>query len=238
MVEHRFYRGRVKSHDLQIYEVKVDETDLLVSTDTNIYDITLNSIIKYRYILIDYISYNHSFLTSLRPIAPDPFAPQIIQDMINFSGRVGVGPMASVAGAISQYVGNDLRNYSQNVIIENGGDDYIFSQKDVIISIHAGNSPLSDKILLKITPDRMPIGICTSSGTVGHSLSYGRADAVCVMSKSAILADAVATAIGNRVKNLNCIEEAMDWGMNIPDIQAVLIIIGEKMGAVGRIELA
>jgi ApbE superfamily uncharacterized protein (UPF0280 family) len=158
--------------------------------------------------------------------------------MILFSARVGVGPMAAVAGAISQYVGSDLRQFSRNVIIENGGDDYIFSERDVIASIYAGKSPFGDKLRIKLKAQDLPMGVCTSSGTIGHSLSFGRADAVTVLSKSAILADAAATAIGNRVKDKTCINESLHWGMSIEEVLGVLIIIDDKLGMAGQIELA
>ena len=90
----------------------------------------------------------------------------------------GVGPMAAVAGAIAEFVGEELLAYSPEVIIENGGDIYIKSLKKRVVGIYAGNSPLTGKIGLEIEGKETPIGICTSSGTVGHSLSFGRADAV------------------------------------------------------------
>jgi len=181
MGEDRFYRNKIYADDLEFYEVSVRETDLYVGTDENIYDKTLASVIKYRNYIENYIIHNPAFLTSLVPIADDSFAPPIIKDMINYSKIAGVGPMASVAGAVSHYVGSQLLQYSNNVIIENGGDDFIKTSKAANVSIYAGSSPLSEKIVLKIRPEEMPAGICTSSGTIGHSLSFGRADAVCVL---------------------------------------------------------
>ncbi|GAI49814.1 unnamed protein product, partial [marine sediment metagenome] len=63
--------------------------------------------------------------------------------------------------------------------------------------IFAGRSPLSQRIILKIEAKENYIGVCTSSGTVGPSLSFGKADAVTVISDSVLLADAAATAVGN-----------------------------------------
>ena len=113
--------------------------------------------------------------------------------------KVGVGPMASVAGAIAEFVGNELSAYSAEVIVENGGDIYLKSLEKRIIGVYAGESPLTGKLGLEIDGEDTPLGVCTSSGTVGHSLSFGKADAVIVLSKSATLADAAATAIGNLV---------------------------------------
>jgi hypothetical protein len=82
----------------------------------------------------------------------------------------------------------------------------------------------------------MPLGICTSSGTVGHSLSFGRADSVCVTSKSASLADAAATAIGNLVKGEGDVKKALEAGAKIEGVLGIVIIIKDKLGACGAIE--
>jgi hypothetical protein len=238
MDEVRTYRNTISTGHLKCYEVNVRETDLLVCTDINIYDITLDIVLNYRNYIENYIIENPLFLTSLVPVACDILAPAIIKDMISETQKVGVGPMASVAGAISQYVGSQLLDYSNNVIIENGGDNFIKTEHDVHISVYAGSSPLSEKIILKLRSSKMPAGICTSSGTIGHSLSFGRADAVCVLSDSAVLADAAATAIGNRVKNKNDIQKALEWGMAVDGVRGVVIIIGDAIGLLGNIELA
>jgi len=237
MVEERFYRRNVSVGDLNAYEVKLAQTDLYVSTDDNLYDITLDLIIKYRIYIENYIKQVPDFLTSLLPLANDPFAPKIIQDMLFFSKIAGVGPMAAVAGAMAQYVGSDLCSFSKNVIIENGGDNYLNLKKEALVSIHAGKSPLSDKVILRIKPEKMPLGVCTSSGTIGHSLSFGRADAVCVLAESAVLADAAATALGNKVKDKNSIEKVLENGKRMTGVQGVVIILGETMGAWGDVIL-
>ncbi|MGZ3604978.1 MAG: UPF0280 family protein, partial [Thermodesulfobacteriota bacterium] len=79
---------------------------------------------------------------------------------------------------------------------------------------------------------------CTSSGTVGPSLSFGKADAVCILSKSAALADAAATAVGNVVKEKKDIELGLEMGKEIAGILGTLIIVEEKMGVWGTIKLA
>jgi len=79
--------------------------------------------------------------------------------------------------------------------------------------------------------------VCTSSATVGHSLSLGRADAACVLAPSAALADAAATALGNRVHGPDTIAPALSWVATLPDILGAVVIVGEKLGAWGRVEL-
>jgi ApbE superfamily uncharacterized protein (UPF0280 family) len=145
--------------------------------------------------------------------------------------------MASVAGAIAEYVGNDLLAFSRNVIVENGGDIFLNTDRDIKVAIYAGDSPLSYRVNLLLKAENMPLGVCTSSGTVGHSLSFGNADAVCVISKSSIMADAVATAIGNLVKSKNDIKIALERGIEIKSVSGILIIVGDTFGAIGEIEL-
>ena len=145
--------------------------------------------------------------------------------------------MAAVAGAVSKFVGKKLLEFSDEVIVENGGDIFIKSNSDRTIGIYAGNSPLSGKIALRINKDNTPCGICTSSGTVGHSLSFGKADAAVVIHPDASVADACATALGNMVKIPKDIEGALSYINNIPKIGGALVICGEALGVIGDIEI-
>jgi len=151
--------------------------------------------------------------------------------------KVSVGPMASVAGAIAEFVGTELSKFSPEVIVENGGDIFLKGLKTRRIGIYAGTSPLSGKIGLKINGKDTPLGICTSSGTVGHSLSYGKADAAIAIAKSAILADAAATAIGNLIKEPSDIPSGIKFAEGIEGLKGVIIIKGENMGLWGDIKI-
>jgi hypothetical protein len=157
--------------------------------------------------------------------------------MASAAQQAGVGPFAAVAGALAEYVGQALRPLSAEVIVENGGDVFMASARRRILGIYAGTSPLSGKIALSIAPNQMPCGICTSSGTVGHSLSFGKADAVTVVAGSTALADACATALGNRIGGAGDIAGGLAWAEQIPGVDGALIIVGETIGAWGQIHL-
>jgi ApbE superfamily uncharacterized protein (UPF0280 family) len=234
----RSYRNKILNNNLIIFNVTVRESDIFVCADYDLKETTLSAIHRCRSHLEAYIRLHPEFLTSLRPVQFDDFAPPIIRDMMIAGRKAGVGPMAAVAGAIAEYVGKDLLQYSKNVIIENGGDIFIQSQHDIHVGILAGNSPLSDKLSIIIHKEEMPMGICTSSGTVGHSLSFGKSDAVCVKAKSVALADAAATAIGNLVKSKKDISRALQIGMMIDEILGIAVICKDQFGAIGDIELA
>jgi ApbE superfamily uncharacterized protein (UPF0280 family) len=234
--EERTYRSLINKDNLTSYNVKIGESDLFISSDTNLEDVALKSLIKYRNFLEGYIKNHPEFRTSLLPLPEDDLAPPIIRDMLRKSKICGVGPMAAVAGAISEFVGYDLLDQTENLIIENGGDIFTKSKNKLTVSVYAGESTLSYKVNVLVKPEETPLGICTSSATVGPSLSFGKADAVCVISKSATLADAAASAIGNRVKCKKDIKFALDYGIKIPGVKGIIIICGNDMGAIGKVQ--
>jgi ApbE superfamily uncharacterized protein (UPF0280 family) len=235
--QERTYRNRVSQNSLTSFHVLVRETDLLIHCDNDLSQKALESVFIYRRFIESYIMKHPDFLTSLAPIQDDVLAPPIVRDMLKASLAANVGPMAAIAGAISEYVARELLKMSQNVIVENGGDIYLKCQEEVRVGVFAGNSTLTYKIGLLLKPEQMPIGVCTSSGTVGHSLSFGKADAVCVLSKSATMADAAATTIGNLVKVKGDIQTALEEGMKIHGVLGCLIVIGQHLGVIGDIEL-
>jgi len=237
MYEPRTYRHWVKDKDLIPFNVVVKETDLYIRASTNLKRKALKLVSKYRDTLERYIERHPAFLTSLEPVPVDDNAPHIIREMAEAAEKVGVGPMASVAGAIAEFVGKELLAFSPEVIVENGGDIYLKSLRERTIGIYAGKSPLSGKLGLEIKGQDTPLGICTSSGTVGHSLSYGEADAVIVLSKSATLADAAATAIGNLIIQPNDIPSGIEFAQGIEGLKGVLIIKGDKMGLWGKVKI-
>jgi ApbE superfamily uncharacterized protein (UPF0280 family) len=242
MYQERFYRNIFKGANLQFFDVCVYETDLKIGASKNLYKEALLNVMKYRKQIEDYTKLNPEFLRSLEPVKIKEEAlvkevSPIVGRMISASQKAGVGPMAAVAGAISEMVGGELLKYSEEVIIENGGDLYIKTNSIRRVGVYAGDSPLNGKIALNIYPEKTPLGICTSSGTVGHALSFGKADAAVVISKDAFLADAVATAVGNRVKSVSDIQKAMEFASKIEGIEGVLVIIGDSIGAWGDIEI-
>jgi uncharacterized protein len=233
----RTYRNNILKNDLNVYNLTIRETDLFISTDHDLKEIAKRSVLQLRAFIESYISAYPNFLTSLIPLKYDAFAPEIVREMMLAAIQTGVGPMAAVAGAIAEHVGRDLLMYSKNVIIENGGDIFIQASNDVHVGIFAGSSPLSERVSVLVRREEMPIGVCTSSGTVGHSLSFGCADAVCVKAKSASLADAAATAVGNLVKSKRNIHQVLENGMTIEEVKGIVIIVDDQLGAIGDIEL-
>jgi uncharacterized protein len=237
MYEERFYRGITRPSDLLCYEVRHKETDLLCCTEVEMGGYIQDRVVFYRHQLEEYIKVKPFFKESLSPVESDLFAPVIAQEMIRVSGEIGVGPMATVAGAIAEFVGNDISNRTRQFIIENGGDVYLRTIQERTVLIYAKDSPYSQKIGIRLRGRPEPYGVCTSSGTVGHSLSFGQADAVCIMGSSALLADGLATYVGNIVKKKDDIPAAIEKGKVFPGVTGILIIVGESLGAWGDVEI-
>ncbi|MDD5440320.1 MAG: UPF0280 family protein [Candidatus Omnitrophica bacterium] len=236
----RFYRDWIKD-ELASWTVREGESDLLIIGDGDLGKAASASLRRYRRDIEAYIDRNPLFESSLKPLnireAEYKKLPAIIRAMTDASLTAGVGPMAGVAGAVSEFVGGDLVPLSATVIIENGGDIFIKSAVDRRLGIYAGDSPLSGRVGLLIKAGDTPCGVSTSSGTVGHSLSFGAADAVTVVARSATLSDAAATAIGNRVLREEDIADALNFSKTIEGVLGCVVIYKNKIGSIGNIEL-
>jgi uncharacterized protein len=226
----------VRGH-LNFMRVTVQETDLSVYADGLIADLVKNTIIVHRGYIENYIRRFPAFARTLEPWREDSLAPPVVQDMIRAGRLAGVGPMAAVAGAVAQRVGADLLHHTAEIIIENGGDIFLKTTQSLTVGVYAGRSPLSLKVGIEIDASEEPQAVCTSSGSVGHSLSKGRADAACVVGPACSLADAAATAIANRVADIGDIQPAIQWGRTIEGVEGVLVIMGGKIGMWGRIRV-
>jgi len=233
----RRYRHALRHERLVAFEVAVKETDLFILADSCLATLAERVIYEVRGPLEGYIAHHPEFLRSLVPLPDDRLAPPIVREMLAAGRTCGVGPMAAVAGAIAAAVGRGLLKESREVVVENGGDCFLRLESPLQMGIFAGPSVLSERLALRIRPEQTPLGVCTSSGTVGPSLSFGRADAVTVISPSAALADAAATRIGNEVKKPGDINRALAVAPEIEGVIGAVIIVGDKVGAWGEVEL-
>lgn len=238
----RFYRSFADTARWKSFRVKVETTDLLirVSADAHVDELTSEALEiagRLRDGIRRHIEIQPSFLYSFSPVETLSDVPVVVDMMYKASEKANVGPIAAVAGAIAECVGLGLLKKSDEVIVENGGDIWLCVTRPMIVSVFAGMSSLSNKAHLNIKPDDMPLGICTSSGRVGHSFSFGKADAVTIISKDAALADAVATATGNIVKTGEDIVGALEFALSINGVKGALAICQDKIGILGDVEL-
>jgi hypothetical protein len=237
MFENRTYRSRHHKKGLVSFDVTVKETNLNIQADTDLSDRAVKAVLECRNFIETFISLHPEFADSLVPITNTGPAPRIVQDMMDAARSANVGPMAAVAGAVAQYTGQYLLHYSGQVVVENGGDIFIGSDSETTLGFHAHNSPFPARLGIRVAKRDKPYGVCTSSGTLGHSKSFGTADAATVLAGSCPLADAVATALGNRIKTPADIPGAIEAGRAIPGVQGIVIIKAEKIGLWGDLRL-
>jgi ApbE superfamily uncharacterized protein (UPF0280 family) len=159
--------------------------------------------------------------------------------MIDAGIRAGIGPMGAVAGTLAYYVGRRILSEFpvREVVVENGGDIFLQTEEDLNLQIFAGESPLSNRLGITVPYASTPLGVCTSAGTVGPSLSLGRADAVMIACRDVSLADAYATAYGNMVKQREDVDRVIAAVQDNDDILSAVIIKDDKAGVCGRFEV-
>jgi len=198
-------------------------------------EVAKESIREQRNLLEKFIQADPFFMLTLEPYdikAGD--VPDIIQQMIKTSAVFGIGPMSAVAGVIAKLaVEAMIQAGAVYAIVDNGGDISILNDQTVLVGIYAGTSPIKD-LALEVQPRVKPLGICTSSGTVGPSISFGCADAALIVSKDPALADAAATALGNAVQPDRSLEECFK-AIDKPGIDGALVIRGEEMAVWGEL---
>ena len=231
----RTYRRIQTPAGLNAFRVTVQETDLWISTDTPLPEIAKEQVLTARGQIESYIEQFPEFAATLTPWPRSDVLPPVVRRMVQASRQVGVGPMAAVAGTVAEAVGERLLQHSTQVIVENGGDIFLRTRRPVTIAVMAGRSPLSMQLGVRITPEQMPCGICTSSGSVGHSFSLGSADAVCVLSASCPLADAAATWIGNHIKRAGDLNKAVAQAHQVKGIEGVIVIRDRKIALWGAL---
>lgn len=240
----RTYRSQFNSDRFSSFEVKYKETDLWIGTDPNSFkpemkELVLRKITDLRNRFDRYITEEPMFRKSLQPFQPSEFAPAEAFEMAEAAAKAGIGPMSAVAGLFAREAGKIItENFEiEELVVENGGDIFAALKNELVMSVFAGESPLSERIGIVIPAGFKQLGICTSAGKVGPSLSFGKADAVMVICDDVVIADAYATALGNKVKSPAQVEKVINQSENIPELLSLLIICDDKIGIRGDFEI-
>ena len=222
---------------------KFRKSDLWIAVDSESYDPAMSrwtvELLSRMWVdLEEYMAVNREFAGALVPV-PWGGGSKMAEWMCRACEVAGIGPMSAVAGAFAQRVGEALteRWGCREVIVENGGDIYVRVESDCDISIFAGASPLSERVGLHIPAAMTPLGVCTSSGTVGPSLSLGRGDAMVVAHSDTAVADSLATAFCNRIQSPEDVAEAVNGALAVEGVVGALAIKADKMAVAGELEL-
>ncbi|MFW9844471.1 MAG: UPF0280 family protein [Candidatus Thorarchaeota archaeon] len=221
---------------MERYHLEIGETIATVIVDSKFIQLVEKAVFDARDEIESYIEDNPRFGTSHSPIEVEEDAPEIIKKMAKASSKVGVGPMAAVAGAISECVVERLvAAGAQHVIFDNGGDIAMYLDHPIVAGIYTGSRGPED-FGLKISQTKKVLGLCTSSGRVGHSLSYGDTDAAIIYSEDVALADAAATALGNSIccKDSKVIESSLSNILST-GVTGAMVAIEDLIGTCGKL---
>ncbi len=236
----RSYR-RPQNFGGRSFEVRIEESDLWISgVKSELEHPAYERLLFYRKSLSAFLQRYPDWRESLVPLvaADYPLAPPLARQMMTASEIAGVGPMAAVAGALAEAVGRDLLSLSPEIVVENGGDIFLAGRSEYSLAVFAGTSPLSGHLGIKVSaPHPFSCGVCTSSGRVGHSLSFGRADAVTIVADNVALADAVATAMANQVQKKTDLGRVVETSLALDGILGAVAVMGSDMAAGGNLEL-
>jgi ApbE superfamily uncharacterized protein (UPF0280 family) len=179
-----------------------------------------------RQVLEAYIACDPFFAATFDPYEPDS-DEELILRMAGATRKAGVGPMAAVAGAIA-WAGVEAMVEAGATfgVIDNGGDIALIADRPVRVGVHAGSASLSNRVAFVVPAQEKILGICTSSATVGPSISFGIADAVTIFSHDVALADAWATSVCNQIRpSDNSVLERLDPA----EVSGVFAIMGEAV---------
>jgi ApbE superfamily uncharacterized protein (UPF0280 family) len=197
-------------------------------------DAVVSEIKRQRGILEEYIRDHPDYAASLVPVETAADAPEIVRWMAEQAAAVGVGPMASVAGAIAEKAARAaLRRGASYAIVENGGDIFLDCRDPVRVGLYAGKNSVSGRLALRIEPQHMPVAVCSSSSRMGHSLSLGDCDLATVVAADAALADAAATKACNLVMEESDISDTLDAIVSVSGVRGLLIVKNDKIGMAG-----
>lgn len=244
MVEYveRRYRSRM-GRNAVTFTAAHRETDLWIAVDRG--DAAAMAARTERFLgqlrrrLDDYLARDPAYRCALAPYLPQPDAPPPLHEMAAAAAAAGIGPMSAVAGAFARETGRMLRREFGvgEVIVENGGDIYADVRRPLDAALFAGASPLSERVGLHLPAGTAPLGICTSSGTVGPSLSFGRADAVMIVCRDVLLADSYATAHANRIRSEADLGPVVEQACAEAEVLGAMAVMGERLAVGGGFEL-
>jgi hypothetical protein len=190
----------------------------------------------HRSLLESYIRKDPYFQITLEPHSCPEDAPDVVRRMADASATMGLGPMSAVAGTIASLAVEAMVEAGASfALVDNGGDIAYVTNRQIVVGIYAGESAVKD-VGFVLEPVDDVKGICTSSGTVGPSISFGMADAAVVFSENVSLADSAATALSNATDpGKEAVEKAFKVLEGIGGINGALVVQGEYIGMWGNI---
>ena len=214
---------------------EIGETAVTIAADAEHQSRAVDAIIAARSDVKRHIVNDPFFLTTFEPYDCGRDASNIVRRMCAASRTVGVGPMATVAGAIAQ-AGLEamIDNGCRHGWIDNGGDIALLLEQPVTVEVYC-EPDAPEAFALEVDTLGEILGVCSSSGRLGHSISLGESDVSVAIADSAVLADAAATAIGNCARGKNDLVECFRPVKGVEGFVGGLAVLGGDVSMCGRV---
>lgn len=210
------------------------DTILSIMCDDGMSEVVRDAVLESWFILESKIGEDPFFGITYDPYPVMARDHEMIRRMCSASEAAGVGPMAGVAGAVAENVARKLMEGGSSVaIVENGGDIAFYSEEPVSVGIFADH-PVFRDVAFSIGSDHI-IGICSSSRTVGPSVSFGNSSISTVFSDDVILADCCATALGNKVTDVDSLQGSVEAIGSIEGVTGCMACCDDKVAFFGDI---
>ena len=215
---------------------EIGETAVTVAADEEYIGHATDAIVRTRRDIARQISDDPFFLTTFEPYDCPRTACETVQRMCEAAASAGVGPMATVAGTVAQHALEAMvEEGCTHCWVDNGGDIALLLDRPVTVEVFCDLTS-SDAVGLELTPSGDPLGVCASSGRLGHSVSLGDADIAVAQCDSAILADALATAIGNSVSTEDDLGRCFGRFRDLQGFRGALVLRDGSAGMFGSID--
>lgn len=239
----RSYRSTAARPDEKTFQAVIEESDLWITCGKAYFDASgglpgrvMERLREVRSVIKAWLRLEPDFGPSLVPVPAPENAPEIIRSMARGGERWQVGPMAAVAGAVAQEVARAFMDESPDFLVENGGDIFMASTRERTVAL-LPDPENSASIGIRLNAALFPLAVCSSSSTIGHSLSFGRGELVTVISADASLADAAATSLCNRLKGPKDMERIIREAEKDPDVIGLFASCQGHIGLWGDVEL-
>lgn len=216
------------------FDVRIQDMVLRITAPPDYYEEARASAMGFWEQLQAYGIRNPEFRTSKRPLAEVPEdAPEVVRRMVEIATGVGVGPMFTFPGALTDHVAATLSRFVPELVIVNGGDYYIAARKASKLTVYQRDGqPMS----VVIRPERCPMGVYTTMGAM--QTPADTADGVVVLADSCILADAAAAAVMAILKRPESFGGALTFLRHLQGVHGGIVIHEERIGVAGSVEIA
>lgn len=211
----------------------IKETEMNITVDDSFKDNIADYVREARSSIEDKIRSDPFFGITYDPYSPSDNDDTLIRHMCSASVSADVGPMASVAGAVALHVIERLKDQGcTHAVIDNGGDIALMCDHEIIIRVYSGNDITEDIGMIIPKTDGI-LGICSSSGKIGHSVSFGNSDVCTVISEDPILSDACATSLGNMISEESDLLASLEKICEVEGVRGCFAFINGAIASCG-----